>query len=141
MELGMKKNILIGMMLTLLLLGGSYASAFEATISNPTEHLVFVHGYGVASGTDKSELAMTIGLHPNETLALDFLYYIPSGLTGEILIDNKRLQIRPVTIQGGDATEISQFTPLPEDSSWDICWKAGIIALPIKDNQYGFCKK
>lgn len=137
----MKKGILTGMILTLLFLGGTHALAFEATIRNTTEHLVFVHGYGVAPGADNSELAMTIGLHPNETLSLDFLYYIPSGLTGEILIDNKRLQIRPVTIQGGDAAGISQFTPLSEDSSWDICWKAGVVALPIKDNQYGFCKR
>jgi hypothetical protein len=141
MELEMKRSILVGMLLTLLSLAGSHALAFEATIRNTTQHLVFVHGYGMAPGADNSELAMTIGLHPNETLALDFLYYVPSGLTGEILIDNKRLQIRPVTIQGNDAAEISQFTPLPEDSSWDICWKAGVVTLPIKDNQYGFCKK
>ncbi len=140
----MRNNALIFLMM-ILFLGASPASAFEATISNPTDHLVFVDGYGVAPGTDHSELAMTIGLNPKETLSLDFMHYVPSGLTGRIYVSNSHqsewLQIRPVTIQGGDTDGISNFTPLSGNTSWDICWKAGAVALPIKDNQYGFCKK
>ncbi|MDD5532207.1 MAG: hypothetical protein PHC52_05405 [Syntrophales bacterium] len=137
----MKKKTLMFMVVTVMLASGSFVSAFEAAITNPTQHLVFVDGYGVAPGSTASELAMTIGVHSNETLNLDMLHYVPSGLTGKIRVDGQWLKLRPVTIAGGDVAGVSDFKPLPGDSRWKICWKAGVVVLPLKDNQYGFCKQ